>query len=175
LSALVDVGNDNVHNGHHDEDEDDLFSPSHSSNRTPRPQESELQPLTSHPEFLHDYGTDSSSSHNNTTRRQTTGTTPQLSFVSRFNPLHTRPKKLTTPPKHILPVDIISEDTPVHILATIRRKPPSPQNDDDDNADNPDADEVDYESHYLKSKLWLAFYFPFAFDFFLHFLPFESH
>ena len=150
------VGDLNVHNGHHDEDEDDVFSPSHSSNRTPRPQESELQPLTSHPEFTHDYGTDSSSSSNNATRPQTNGTTPQR---SPFSPLHTKRKKLTTPPKYILPVDITSEDATLHQLATIKRQRPDSQNgDEDDDASNSDAVELNYEGDYLKSKLWLAFY-----------------
>ena len=146
----------NVHNGHHDENEDDLFSPSHSSNRTPRPQESELQPLTSHPEFTHDYGTDSSSSINIMITRPQTPRSP-------FNPLHTRRKKHTTPPKYILPVDITSEDATLHQLATIKRRPPSSQSGDDDDASNSDAVELNHEGHYLKSKLWLAFYFPLLF------------
>jgi hypothetical protein len=110
--------------------------------RTPRPRESELQPLIPRSELIHEYGPESS----NLPQQQT----PRRSFVSRFIPMRIRRKKGVS--RHMLPVDIISADAALHGLATIRRKPLTTHNEE------PDPPE-DKESHYLKSKLWRALSF----------------
>ena len=108
--------------------------------RTPRSQESELQPLISRTEpLIHEYGTESSNP------------TPQRSFVSRFNPM----RRKTVAPNFMLPVDTISEDAALHRLTTIRRKPPTTHD------EGPDPLE-DNESAYLRSKLWHVRYSPFV-------------
>jgi len=102
------------------------------NSRTPRSRESELQPLLLRSEPpIQEYGTESSN--------LPLQPTPKRPF---FNPM--RRKNATS--SFVLPVDIISEDSAVHRLTTIRRKPPT----QDEGPDRLD----DKESDYLKSKLW---------------------